>query len=101
MAELIEAAEIIDLFDGEAQVEQVVDHLGEAGGEDEIAMRRETADSVFENGFLGDLAGFEVAGGHGELVEVGEESVHRLSQGAGGLTTRRRLPACPTLPDSK
>ena len=32
----------------------------------------QTADGVLENGFLRDLAGLEVAGGHGELVEVGE-----------------------------
>src|SRR5208283_4902018 len=88
VAELRKAAEVIDLFGGETQVEQVIDHLGEAGGEDEIAVRRETADGEFENGFLGGLAGLEVAGGHSEFVEVGEESVHgRL---AGGT-------ACPTL----
>ena len=93
-AERIEAAKVIDLFGGETQVEQVIDHLREAGGEDEIAMRRETADGVFEDGFLGDLAGFEVAGGHGELVEIGEESVH--GRGADALV--RAGPPGPALP---
>ena len=44
---------------------------GEAGGDDVIAMRGQTADGELEGGLLLDLAGVVVAGGHGQFVEVG------------------------------
>ena len=62
--------------------------LGAACVTDEIAVWREAANGQFESGNFGGLAGFEVAGGHGELVEVGEQSVHVQ---AGQAAT-----ACPT-----
>ena len=77
--ELREAAEVVDFVGGEAEVEEVVDDLGDAGGDDVIAVRGEAADGEFEGGLLGGLAGLEVAGGHGELVEVGEKAVHCVS----------------------
>ena len=66
--ELREAAEVVDLLGGEAEVEEVVDNLGDAGDDDIIAVRGQAAEGEFEGGFLGDLAGLEVSGGHGELV---------------------------------
>ena len=72
-----ELAKVGDFLGGERQVQQVIDHLRESGGQHEIAVRRQAADGEFEDGALGGLAGLEIAGGHGELVEIGEETVHR------------------------
>ena len=74
--ELRQPAQVIDLFVGELQIEQIVDGLRQAGGENEIAITRQTAEEQLERrGFAG-LACLKVAGRHGELVEVGEEACH-------------------------
>ena len=52
----------------EAEIEQIIDRLRKAGRNHVVAMRGKTADGELEGGLLMGLAGFEIAGGHGQLV---------------------------------
>ncbi len=67
-------AQIVDLLGGEAQIQQILDRLGQSGRENEIAIVRQLADEQLEGGALAGLAGLEIARRHGELVEIGEEA---------------------------
>ena len=60
-----QGAEVVDFLSAEVEVQQVVDGLCEAGGNDVIAICGEAADGQFEGSLLIDLAGVVVAGGHG------------------------------------
>src|SRR5262249_46699553 len=74
--ELGEVAQVVDLVVREREVEEVVDDLGEAAGDDVVAVSGEAADGEFEGGFVGHAAGVKEPGGHGELVGGGGEGVH-------------------------
>ena len=76
--ELGQAAEVIDLFVGELQIEEIIDGLRQAGGYNVVAIARQMAEKQLKSGGFAGLAGFEVTGRHGELVEVGEEACHSL-----------------------
>src|ERR1035437_5162644 len=76
LGELGEGAQVGDFLGGEAQVEEVVGDLGDAGYHRVITVGGQTADGEFECGLLSGLARLEVAGRHGEFVKVGKEAVH-------------------------
>ena len=80
--ELRQPAQIIDLLRGKAQVKQKLDALRQAGGNDEVAVPGKPPDGKLEGGFVGGLASFEIAGGHSQFVEVGEESGHVSGSGS-------------------
>ncbi len=85
--ELGEAAEIIDLFGGELQVLKILDRLREPCRHHVIAIAGEPAKEQLKSGDLVRLAGLEVTGRHGELVEVGEKASHYFLAGGAGFTS--------------
>src|SRR5581483_9465668 len=76
LAELRQAAEVIDLLHGETQVLQIFNCLLKAGKDDVIPVSRQAPNGQLEGGFMDLLAGLMVAGSHGELIKIGEKSVH-------------------------
>ena len=78
-AKLGQFTQIFDFFVGKAEIQEVIDELGDPRHEDEVAPLGETAEGELKGGFLLDLAGLEETGCHGQLVEVGEKAVHFLA----------------------
>ena len=72
--ELRQAADVVELFGGEAQVGQIFDRLREAGGQHEVTIVRKLAREQLERSAVLSLAGLEIARRHGELIEVGEQA---------------------------
>ena len=69
-----DAAQVGDLFGGDAEVEQVVDGLREPSGQNEIAIIGQAPDRKFKGGAVVRFPGFEIAGSHGELVEIRDQA---------------------------
>ena len=82
--ELRKAAQVVHLLAREAQIQQILHRLLQPGGDNEIARARQPAEEQLEATDLAGFAGFEIAGGHGELIEVSEQAGHvRLVPAAG------------------
>src|SRR5207245_299314 len=77
--ELRQRAEVVDLGAGEAKLEKIGQGLLEPRRNDVLAILGQTADRKLERAPLGRLAGFEIAGRHGQLVQVGEQTGHSTS----------------------
>src|SRR5262249_11523899 len=63
LLELGQAAEVSDLVGGEAEVQEVVDELGESGSQYEVPAFGEASKGQLEGGLLIGLSGLEEAGG--------------------------------------
>ena len=80
VGELLQRSEIRDFFLLKAQVEEVVDGLGQSGRKRVVAMRGKPSNGKFKRCGLCRPAALEIAGGHRQLVQVGEETVHSSSR---------------------
>src|SRR5579871_187890 len=76
LSELGKAAKVSDLIRSKAKVQKILYAERKACSNYEVAVCRKAADGKLKCRFLFGLAGFEVAGRHGQFVEIGEESVH-------------------------
>jgi hypothetical protein len=71
LVEPVRASKPVDLFGREAKVLEKIQHLLEAGGNQESPARRKFADKKFKDGRLG-LAMVQIGLDHVELVEIRE-----------------------------
>ena len=74
VAELRNAAEVRNFLRQNAEVEQVFHCLRQPRSQDEIAIIRQPPHGEFEGRAILSFPGLEVAGGHGELVKIGNEA---------------------------
>lgn len=72
------------------EVEEIIDGLREPGGENKIAVTGKLAKEKLEDRDFTALAGLEITGSHGELIEVREKAAHDLSVPKGRAISERR-----------
>jgi RNA polymerase sigma factor (sigma-70 family) len=70
-----EVGEVAEVGFGEMEIADVFDDVGKAGRDGEAAFEGLLAEEDVEDRVLVGFAGFPIAVGHGELIEVGEQSV--------------------------
>ena len=70
--ELLERAQVPNRFVVEAGVQQVIDRLLKAGCDQEITVRRIPPNEQLEDGDVIHLARLPEAGGHRQLIEIGQ-----------------------------
>src|SRR5258706_11021080 len=92
--ELRNLAQVGDFLRGNPEVEQIVDDLLEPGGQDKIAIVRQSPHREIERRPILRFPGLEIAGSHGELAKIGVEAEAHYFFFVSGGASRTSPTAC-------